>query len=87
MKIQVQLKILKINRDNVTLILMAESGNATLWKWHIVGNLKGAQELFKIGEFLGGFRREDGWLIDVQVWSGRVSRMTLRCRQDISTNK
>ena len=87
MIIHVQLKILKINRDNVTLILMAGSGNATVWKWHFVGNLKSAQELFKNGEFLGGFRREDGWFIDVQVWSGRVSRMTLRCRQDISTNK
>ena len=65
MKIQVQLKILKINRDNVTLILMAESGNATLWKWHFVGNLKGAQQLFKSGESLGGFRRVDGWLTDI----------------------
>ena len=87
MIIHVQLKILKINRDNVTLILMAGSGNDTVWKWHFVGNLKGAQKLFKSGEFLCRFRREDGWFIDVQVWSGRVSRMALRCRKDISTKK
>ena len=59
------IKILKINRENVILILVAGSGKVTLLKWYIVGNLKSAQELFKSGESLGGFRRVDGWFIDI----------------------
>ena len=49
----------------MTLISMAGSGMVTLWKWYFVGNLKGAQELFKSGESLGGFSRVDGLFTDI----------------------
>lgn len=64
-----------------------DMGTGKIILWHFVGQMKGAQELFKSWESSGGFRRANGWLIGIRMWGGRASRMPFRGKCDITSNK